>query len=261
MPIVATVSAVLKLNKGDTIPCLKCKISKVWPVKTGQKKDSDEEWKMQPITVIDLADAKKKIDLNVWDKDKEIPAKLEGKTGWIYPETGPQAKITLDEFKDKKKVKVPKSATISLRDPSAEGEPEAETELAQEQEQEQAPESVDESNEAPEPKAAPKATSDMGAVVRVRKHYLKRSNCYHLAGNAALYMIQHFCIEHGIKWTKQIEQDFAMKIADKMSENAPITFLLSLRMDSRDTNLADATPTIPIDDLLEQIEQARKSKE
>jgi hypothetical protein len=248
--IVATVIQVLKLDKGDAIPALKGRVSKVWPQRTGKKKDSDDEWTKQGIVLADLNDSKKTVELAVWDKDEIPAAKLEGKVVWVYTEAGTKAKITADSYKDKIQVKVPKSAKISLKDPAGEDEAEPEPEKEEPQKkakpepepEEAVGESVDESTDS-EPKTRKPVTS-LAPISEIQRHYFKRANCLRLAADANVWLIKSFYEAHGVDWSKELEADITLKIGHEMCKTVFTTLFLSLKRDGRDQNLADTMPAV-----------------
>ena len=79
--------------------------------------------------------------------------------------------------------------------------------------------------------------------------------------DASLYLVKNYLEAHGVKWDKESEADFSMLIAKEACKTSFTTLLLSLKQDSRDQNLADEMPVVEINDLLEQIQNAKSEKE
>ena len=259
--VVSSVSEVLKMDKDDPIICVTGTVLKVSEQET-KKNAKGDEYTLQFLTLTDTKKKNVEIGVSVFDHD-EIPSKAKGKQVWIYGHKGKGCFV--DEYKDKIKIKVTKAGTIDNQDPAGSGgggagdpgepdEPQARTRDASDDDQ--APDDLKPQRQAEKP-----ADDRFKALIKIRRHYLKRVNCFRLAMDASLYLVKNYLEAHGVKWDKESEADFSMLIAKEACKTSFTTLLLSLKQDSRDQNLADEMPVVEINDLLEQIQNAKSEKE
>ena len=248
--IVIGVAEALKQSKGDTIPCVKGKIKKVFEQKTG--KSDKGEYTRQGIILSDLKNPKKEISITLFNHD-EVPDSIEGETVWIYG--GKKGGVSADEYKGKIQLTVSKAGTMSEEDPSGDdsgdGGDEPEDKPSRKEKAEEEPGS-EENVEADAKEAARKKREQeregnaddrrAAGLDRIKTRLNKSANCLVMAADATLYTMKSFAERHEVEWSDKLEKSCVQAIVDHMAETTFTTLFLSLKSNDRDINLAADMP-------------------